>query len=224
MATYEELRSKYGLSDSGKKESGGSEYNKLRESYGLSGSSGKDSSYADLRARYGLIRIDDNPDDYINSYFRNIDQFYRSGVDRYHSIGFGNSANGAYTDFRDTASRYRIQENNIRYFLKNHQAEIDPDYYDAIISDLDSYAVGLQSLQDSYKSASDYYGQWGSQAEYDSWTRDYEAQQEAQRQNEQYRQNQQRMEALLAERDRLQGKENGKSSPYLDAYNARRNY
>ena len=101
MATYEELRDQYGLSKQKSGTSGGSEYS---NGYGLTGQPGKTTSYNDLRSRYGLTRVDDNPEEYINSYFRNVDQFYRSGIDRFNSLGFGNAA-GSYKDFRDTASQ-----------------------------------------------------------------------------------------------------------------------
>ena len=217
MATYNELRDQYGLSNPKSGTSGGSEYSKLRQEYGLTGQSGKTTSYSDLRSQYGLTRIEDNPEEYINSYFRNVDQFYRSGIDRFNSLGFGDAA-GSYKDFRDTASQYRIQENNIRYYLKNNQANIDPTAYDSILADLDSYGSGISSLQDQYRSLSDYYGQWGSQEEYDTWMADYEAQQEAQRQSNEYSQNKQRLQDLQEERRRLDISAHSSDNPFLSTY------
>lgn len=213
MATYEELRDQYGLSKPKSGSSGGNEYSKLRQEYGLSGQPGKTASYNDLRAQYGLTRVEDNPEEYINSYFRNVDQFYRSGIDRFNSLGVGDAA-GTYKNFRDTASQYRIQENNIRYYLKNNEANIDPEVYASIIADMDSYGSGISSLQDQYRAIADYYNQWGSQEEYDTWQRDYAAYQEQQN----YQQNKEKLQALQEERRRLDISAHSSDNPFLSTY------
>lgn len=213
MATYEELRDQYGLSKPKSGSSGGSEYSKLRQGYGLTGQPGKTASYNDLRAQYGLTRVEDNPEEYINSYFRNVDQFYRSGIDRFNSLGVGDAA-GTYKNFRDTASQYRIQENNIRYYLKNNEANIDPEVYASIIADMDSYGSGISSLQDQYRAIADYYNQWGSQEEYDTWQRDYAAYQEQQN----YQQNKEKLQALQEERRRLDISAHSSDNPFLSTY------
>ena len=213
MATYEELRDQYGLSKPKSGSSGGSEYSKLRQGYGLTGQPGKTASYNDMRAQYGLTRVEDNPEEYINSYFRNVDQFYRSGIDRFNSLGVGDAA-GTYKNFRDTASQYRIQENNIRYYLKNNEANIDPEVYASIIADMDSYGSGISSLQDQYRAIADYYNQWGSQEEYDNWQRDYAAYQEQQN----YQQNKEKLRALQEERRRLDISAHSSDNPFLSTY------
>lgn len=213
MATYEELRDQYGLSKPKSGSSGGSEYSKLRQEYGLTGQPGKTASYNDMRAQYGLTRVEDNPEEYINSYFRNVDQFYRSGIDRFNSLGVGDAA-GTYKNFRDTASQYRIQENNIRYYLKNNEANIDPEVYASIIADMDSYGSGISSLQDQYRAIADYYNQWGSQEEYDNWQRDYAAYQEQQN----YQQNKEKLQALQEERRRLDISAHSSDNPFLSTY------
>lgn len=213
MATYEELRDQYGLSKPKSGSSGGNEYSKLRQEYGLTGQPGKTASYNDLRAQYGLTRVEDNPEEYINSYFRNVDQFYRSGIDRFNSLGVGDAA-GTYKNFRDTASQYRIQENNIRYYLKNNEANIDPEVYASIIADMDSYGSGISSLQDQYRAIADYYNQWGSQEEYDNWQRDYAAYQEQQN----YQQNKEKLQALQEERRRLDISAHSSDNPFLSTY------
>lgn len=213
MATYEEIRDQYGLSKPKSGSSGGSEYSKLRQEYGLTGQPGKTASYNDMRAQYGLTRVEDNPEEYINSYFRNVDQFYRSGIDRFNSLGVGDAA-GTYKNFRDTASQYRIQENNIRYYLKNNEANIDPEVYASIIADMDSYGRGISSLQDQYRAIADYYNQWGSQEEYDTWQRDYAAYQEQQN----YQQNKEKLQALQEERRRLDISAHSSDNPFLSTY------
>ena len=213
MATYEELRDQYGLSKPKSGSSGGSEYSKLRQGYGLTGQPGKTASYNDMRAQYGLTRVEDNPEEYINSYFRNVDQFYRSGIDRFNSLGVGDAA-GTYKNFRDTASQYRIQENNIRYYLKNNEANIDPEVYASIIADMDSYGSGISRLQDQYRAIAEYYNQWGSQEEYDNWQRDYAEYQEQQN----YQQNKEKLQALQEERRRLDISAHSSDNPFLSTY------
>lgn len=200
MATYEELRDQYGLSKPKSGSSGGSEYSKLRQEYGLTGQPGKTASYNDMRAQYGLTRVEDNPEEYINSYFRNVDQFYRSGIDRFNSLGVGDAA-GSYKDFRDTASQYRIQENNIRYYLKNNEANIDPTAYDSILAELDSYGSGISKLQDQYREIADYYNQLGSEGDYLKW----DAYRTPEGRQARYQENKRRLEELREERKEAAG-------------------
>ena len=201
MATKSELIEKYGLP--GSTSSGG------RNSQGYTKN--------ELLVKYGMADIDYAPETYINQYLHDYNSFYDRWANRAKGAGWSEAMSGA-DRMREEYDRLSKRSGVISDFLSKNQDAIDPDYYEEVMANLDSAASGYNELLEGYKSLSDYYGQWGSQEEYDSWVRDYEAQQEAQRQNEQYSQNQQRLQDLLAERDRLQGLENGNSKPGYNHY------
>lgn len=206
MAAYEELRAQYGLTGSEKKDftSSSPSYQELRKKYGLTGELGSSRSYEDLRKRYGLAGIEEDAESYINSFISDYNTFYQKWSSNAENAGWSEAMSGSsqmQTEYGNLQKRSGI----IRNYLDQNREWINPDYYDEAIANLDTAGSGYQDLQDAYSSLSEYYGQWGSQEEYDTWKLNYEAQQEAKAQYDQYQQDKQRLQELLAERDRRQG-------------------
>ena len=206
MAAYEELRAQYGLTGSEKKDftSSPPSYQELRKKYGLTGELGSSRSYEDLRKRYGLAGIEEDAESYINSFISDYNNFYRKWASAAQNAGWQDAMSGSSqmeTEYGNLQKRSGI----IRNYLDQNRDWINPDYYDEAIANLDTVGSEYQDLQDAYSSLSEYYGQWGSQEEYDTWKLDYDAQQEAKAQYEQYQQYKQRLQELLAERDRRHG-------------------
>lgn len=217
MATKNDLTKKYGLSSSADEESGASTgytKDKLVEKYGLSSTG---ISKKDLLEKYGIVSIDNKPEDFINLYFQDYNNFY----DKWSS----SAQNAGWTDAMSGSSQMQTEYGNlqkrsgiIRNYLDQNRDWINPDYYDEVISNLDVANSGYQTLHDAYNSLAEYYGQWGSQEEYDTWVQDYEAEQERQRQYDLYQQSKKRLQELQEERDRLAPTVSISDVPLLGTY------
>ena len=156
--------------------------NEIIEKYGLPGSasSGGQNSQGytknELLVKYGMADIDSAPETYINQYLHDYNSFYDRWANRANGAGWSEAMSGA-DRMREEYDRLSKRSGVISDYLSNNQDAIDPDYYEEVMANLDKAGSGYQDLLEGYKYLSDYYGQWGSQEEYDSWVRDYDAQQ-----------------------------------------------
>ena len=203
MATKNDLIKKYGLSPSDDEESGTSAVyskNELTDKYGLPSTGDRKK---DLLRKYGIVTIDDDPEYFINKYTQDYNDFYGKWTSAAQNAGWADAMSGSMqmnTEYADINRR----SDEIRDYLDKNRDWINRDYYNSVMGNLKNAGSGYQSLQDYYYNLKDYYGQWGSQEEYDTWMRDYEAQQEY----DLYQQNKKRLEDLKADRGSRNGPDN----------------
>lgn len=172
--------------------------------YTWSAERGMSRGFDAARRKLGLYTVEYDTEDYINSFLSDYNTFYQKWASNAENAGWSDAMSGS-SQMQKEYGNLQKRSGIIRKYLDQNRDWINPDYYDEAIANLDTAGSGYQDLQDAYSSLSEYYGQWGSQEEYDTWKLNYEAQQEAKAQYEQYQQDKQRLQELLAERDRRHG-------------------
>ena len=186
--SYEEhlkaIGNKYNISES--RWSGASNQIGQASSSGFS-SGGNQSSYesyiAGLGEKYGYdykaeikplrtIYIPTNEEMEVNRYFSDYDRLIQDYGNRLSSIGWSDGIT-ANSELRDSISGFTARDQNIRKYLDENRVSLNPDYYNEVVSGLDSAAEAMRLLQDAYDQNALYFGQWGSQEEYDDAVRYY---------------------------------------------------
>lgn len=114
--------------------------------------------------------------EYINSFLKDADSYFKTAESDYGNVSWGNATNSyntknqAWTDLTSRADA-------VGAYLFNNRNSISQDVYDNYQKYLDSFYEGGQGVVNSFKSSADYYNQWATQEEYDTWYKDYQEKQ-----------------------------------------------
>lgn len=209
--SYEEylktLGSKYNISES--RWSGASKQSEQSSASGFP-SGGNQSSYesyiADIRNKYNIdsgserkplrsFYIPTNEELEVSRYFSDYNRLVEGYGNRLDSIGWADGI-GANTELKASIDGFAERDQDIRKYLEENRGSLNPDYYNEVISGLDSAAEAMRMLQDTYDRNAMYFSQWSSEEDYQKWL-DYSTPENRQAR---YAENQARLEELYRQR------------------------
>ncbi len=150
-------------------------YNKKKkqeeeESKGTSSSLGGVQSRYEVNKTLGPSNHEVN-ESFINTFISDVNNFLGSAEEEIGTVGWGN-ASTIYNKRNEAWKDLYSRSNSISRWLDENKGNIKEDAYKNLSSNLDSFRTNSSSVLDSFKSAVDYYSQWETEDEYNSW---YEA-------------------------------------------------
>lgn len=156
------------------------------------------------------VYIPTNEEREVSRFFSDYNRLVEDYGTRLDSIGWADGI-GANTELKTSIDSFTERDQNIRKYLEENRSSLNPDYYNEVISGLDSAAEAMRMLQDTYDRNAMYFSQWSSEEDYQKWL-DYSTPENRQAR---YEENQARLEELYRQRDA----ERARSSQYSPGQN-----
>ena len=104
--------------------------------------------------------------DYLNTFITDANDYFGSLEGE--TVNWGN-AGDVYATRKAKWDDISKREGYIRGWLEANEERLDPEWYTDFLSALDSYKEGGASSMDYFKGATDYYGQWATEDEYNKY-------------------------------------------------------
>ena len=121
---------------------------------------------------YQTTNTDSVDQKYIDSFMSDAKTFFTTAAEDYGGIGWSNAS--SYYDSRNaTWQDLNTRADTIGAWLYKNRNSIDIEEYDSLNKSLDTIRGDASSVLDSFKSAVDYYSQWATEDEYNSWYEEY---------------------------------------------------
>lgn len=162
------------------------------------------------RKKYQSIDTTGVDQKYIDSFMADVNSFLTTADKDYGGLGWGNAAS-AYESRNTSWQDLNTRADALGAWLYQNRDRLSGDAYSSMNSALDSFRSDGAAVIDAFKSASDYYSQWKTEDEYNTWYQDYQKKQEMASSE----QGKQGWEKYLA--DQVTNDGNGKSSVWQDA-------
>lgn len=121
---------------------------------------GASSTHKDVLRKHSKVN-----NDYINSYIADVNSFFEGIEDEYSGIGYAN-ASDVYGQRSSAWESLKARENAIRDYLEYNKGSFTPEDYSGLLGQLDSISESGATAIDAFKGASDFYGQWATEDEY----------------------------------------------------------
>ena len=115
--------------------------------------------------------------DYIKTFFTEANDFLSGSQERYKGVGWNNAA-AAYNSTNITYQDLVNRASFIQTWLDNNSSNIDDKTYSSIDNALRTFNSNATYVLDSFSSAKDFYSQFDTEDAYNSWYKNYSAQQE----------------------------------------------
>ena len=178
-------------------------------------SNGIETSYenhiSNLRKKYSIesnpgrnpirsVYIPTNEELEVSRFFSDYKKLVEDYGNRLDSIGWADGI-GANTELKAAIEGFTGRDQNIRRYLEENRGSLNPDYYNEVISGLDSAAEAMRKLQDAYDQNTMFFSQWSSEEDYQKWL-DYRTPESRQAR---YEENKRRLEELREERKEAAG-------------------
>ena len=127
--------------------------------------------------RYSSIDTSGVDQKYIDSFMNDANTFLGSAEEEYGGLGWAN-ASSSYEGRNATWSDLNSRADIIEAWLYQNKSNLGGETYTFLSDTLSNIRSSGSSVVSSFKGASDYYAQWGSEDEYSKWYEDYQAKQE----------------------------------------------
>ena len=120
------------------------------------------------RQRYNSIDTTGVDQKYIDSFMNDANTFLGSAEEEYGGLGWAN-ASSSYEGRNTTWQDLNTRADTINAWLYKNRNNMDSEVYNNLSNSLSSFRSGGSSIIDSFKSASDFYGQFESEDAYNQW-------------------------------------------------------
>ena len=128
-------------------------------------SSKKKRSYEDIAGKYGIDHSVDEK--YITSFITDANNILQGAGDELEKVGWGN-ATSAHKSKTSALDDLDLREKNIRRWLNSNKSNLEAETYNSIISALDSYKTGADSIIKAFTDKMNYYSQFDSEDAYNN--------------------------------------------------------
>lgn len=105
---------------------------------------------------------------YINTFVSDANSFLSSAEKDYGTVGWGN-ASSVYDGRSSTWQDLESRADTIEAWLYKNKANLDSEAYDNLSTAVSSYRSNASSIVDAFKNAKDYYSQWSTEDEYNTY-------------------------------------------------------